>query len=119
MERGFGHVRTAALSSAIGSVKRNAAPPPFLFSAHSRPLCASTIVREIARPIPMPFGLVVKNGSKIRASLSAGMPCPASPTSISISYAPSSRAVTLTRRSSSLVPWTASIPLRMRLSSTC
>jgi hypothetical protein len=33
-------------SSAIGSVKRKAAPPPFLFSAHSRPLCASTMVRE-------------------------------------------------------------------------
>lgn len=31
--------------------------------AHSRPPCAGTIERQIASPMPMPLGLVVKNGS--------------------------------------------------------
>ena len=101
---GCGYTHPAAASSAIGNVKRNAAPPPLLFSAQSRPPCASTIVREIGRPMPIPFGLVVKNGSKTCASLSAGMPWPVSLTAISTDCVPSSRAVTLTRRSCGLTP---------------
>ena len=56
---------------ASGSVKRNVAPRSALFSAQMRPPCASTIVREIDSPTPMPFGLVVKNGSNRRPSFSA------------------------------------------------
>ena len=47
----------------IGSVKLNVVPRGLLFVAQSRPLWASTIQRQIARPIPMPSSLVVKNGS--------------------------------------------------------
>ena len=36
------------------------------------------MVREIDKPMPMPFGLVVKNGSKIFSSSLAGMPRPLS-----------------------------------------
>jgi len=35
----------------------------------------------IARPIPLPVGLVVENGSKTRLSISLGMPTPVSLTS--------------------------------------
>jgi hypothetical protein len=53
-----------------GSLKRNVAPPPVRFSAHIRPPWASTIVRAMDKPIPMPFGFVVKNGSNTSFSLS-------------------------------------------------
>jgi len=42
-----------------GSVKMKLAPGPGLFSARIFPPCASIMVREMARPMPMPLGLVV------------------------------------------------------------
>ena len=53
-----GHYRTR------GSLIRNNAPPPFRFSADICPSCASTMVRAMDSPMPMPSALVVKNGSK-------------------------------------------------------
>ncbi len=44
------------------SVKRKIVPPPGLGSTQSRPPCASMMVREIDRPMPMPSGLVVTKG---------------------------------------------------------
>ena len=40
--------------------------------ARTRPWCASTMVREMARPIPSPPGLVVKNGSNILSATPGG-----------------------------------------------
>ena len=46
--------------SAIGSENQTRAPPVGLFSAWIRPPCASTMVREIDSPRPIPSALVVK-----------------------------------------------------------
>jgi len=42
-----------------GSVNEKVAPRSGLFSAQSRPPCASTMERLIASPMPIPVGLVV------------------------------------------------------------
>src|SRR3954469_22568658 len=47
------------------SVKRNTVPPSGLASALICPPCASTIVRQIDRPTPIPSGLAVTNGAPI------------------------------------------------------
>ena len=52
------------------------------------------MVREIGSPMPIPSGLVVKNGSKTCESFSAAMPCPVSLTAISTVRAASTRALT-------------------------
>ena len=44
-----------------GSVNENVAPGPALDDAHIRPPCASMMERQIDNPMPIPFGLVVKN----------------------------------------------------------
>ncbi len=54
-----GRVRHDAPALAIGSVKRNVAPPSGRFSAHILPPYASMIAREIDKPSPVPCGLVV------------------------------------------------------------
>ena len=64
--------------SSSGSLIRNVAPPPCRFSADIRPLCASTMVRAMDSPMPIPSALLVKNGSKISLSFSAGIPGPLS-----------------------------------------
>ena len=57
------------------------------------------IVREIGKPMPMPFGLVVKKESKMCASLSAGIPWAGIAHGDLDFLAPLSAAVTLIRRS--------------------
>ena len=47
---------------ATGTVKWNRLPPSGLGSTHSRPPCASMMVRHTDRPMPMPSGLVVTKG---------------------------------------------------------
>jgi PIN domain len=54
-----------ATSAAVGKVKWKVAPRPELALAHKRPPCDSTIERLIAKPMPEPCGLVVKNALKI------------------------------------------------------
>jgi hypothetical protein len=52
-----------SVSISIGNTNINVAPPRSFCSAQSRPPCESTIERQIERPIPSPFSLVVKKGS--------------------------------------------------------
>src|SRR5215467_5536236 len=47
-----------------GNVKRKVVPKVAFGVAHSLPLCPSTMDRQIAKPIPIPFSFVVKKGSK-------------------------------------------------------
>jgi hypothetical protein len=65
-------------------VTLNLAPPSGLFSAQSRPPWASTTERDTAKPIPMPFSLVVIKASKIRSGSST--PGPLSMTWINIPF---------------------------------
>ena len=44
---------------AAGSETRNSAPGPSLAASAIVPPCASTIVRQIERPMPMPLAFVV------------------------------------------------------------
>ena len=68
-------------------MKRKLAPAPSaLFSAQSRPLWASTMVREIDSPMPIPSGLVLTNGSKMRSMSPGGMPRPVSLTQTSATW---------------------------------
>jgi hypothetical protein len=48
-----------AFSECTGKVNWKIAPFGMLALAHNRPPCASTIERQIERPIPIPPGLVV------------------------------------------------------------
>src|SRR5215470_18633390 len=71
------------VSPLIGNVKQNVAPRGGLSAAHKRPPCDSTMVRLIDNPMPLPWGLVVKNTSKICSVFSLGNPMPVSLTEIS------------------------------------
>ena len=78
---------SAAACLATGSLIVNCVPLPTVLSTRMRPWWASMIWRQEDRPRPVPplpvsSGpvLVVKKGSKIRGSLSAGMPQPVSRT---------------------------------------
>ena len=51
--------------ASVSNVNRNVAPGPALAVAHNRPPWDSTIERVIARPMPVPCGLVVTKESKI------------------------------------------------------
>src|SRR6516162_1445338 len=55
-------------------------PLPNSLSTSIQPWCCLTMPKTVARPRPVPFpsSLVVKNGSKMRARLSGGMPVPVS-----------------------------------------
>ncbi len=71
-------------SSAIAAMMtRNVVPLPTEVSSSIRPPWAATILPLTARPspVPSPTSRVVKNGSKIRSRISAGIPCPVSRTS--------------------------------------
>jgi hypothetical protein len=77
-----------------------------------------TMVCAMDRPMPMPFGLLVKNGSKTSFSLSSGMPGPRSETDSSAKF--STRKVRmLTMRFSLSVSAIASIALTTKLVTTC
>src|SRR5690606_16137581 len=66
--------------AANGRVKLKHAPASCTDSAQRRPPCDSMMVRLMARPMPSPSGLVVKNGSKMRCRVSVAMPAPLSHT---------------------------------------
>ena len=71
-----------ASTAAIGSRTENRVPSPTRLETSIRPPASSTMVLEIARPIPVPPSLlVVKNGSNTRSNMSSGMPLPLSDTS--------------------------------------
>src|SRR5262249_33988105 len=69
--------------SANGSVNVKTAPPVGELPALIWPPCASIMVRDMARPSPIPELLVVTNGSKMCGSTSLGMPGPESATDTS------------------------------------
>src|SRR5262249_39440963 len=79
---GAGPVPIAPASLAdvgVGSRTSNTVRPG-VDSQRSSPPCLSTICRAMPRPrpVPSPFAFVVKNGSKIRGTTSAGTPGPLS-----------------------------------------
>ena len=112
-----GHLARGPAAPA-GSSERFA-PPPARFSADSWPPWASTIVREIASPIPMPPCLVVKNGSKICFRTSGRIPGPLSETLSSAVFSSTRRVRTLIRRLSVPASASASMAFTTRLRMTC
>src|SRR6266567_3684325 len=69
-----------------GRVKWNVAPRPPSPLAQIWPPCDSTIDLQIARPMPLPCGFVVKNASNIWSALPMGSPGPVSFTEIPICH---------------------------------
>ena len=65
---------TCRVSAAVGKVKWNVAPRPLFAVAHKRPPCDSTMERLIDNPMPLPWGLVVKNAVKDLPRYSRGQP---------------------------------------------
>ena len=62
----------------LRNVKRKTVPPPRRSSTQILPPCASTMVRQIERPSPMPLRLVVTKGwNRLRAT-SGARPAPVS-----------------------------------------
>src|SRR5215469_7148665 len=74
----------SASTGAAGRVKWKVAPCPPSGLAQIRPPCDSTMDLLIARPMPLPCGLVVKNASRICSALPGGSPGPVSLTETSI-----------------------------------
>ena len=66
----------------IGSVTRKVVPWPGADMVSIIPSCASTTLRTMDKPRPVPWGFVVKKGLKIRSRSSSEMPGPWSRTSI-------------------------------------
>src|SRR6267142_1143518 len=75
-------VHTPSIAAA-GRAKRTVVPKSAFEAAQSRPPNASTMPRQIARPMPMPSAFVVKNGSKSRSRYFGSIPTPASATATS------------------------------------
>src|SRR5215471_6645201 len=69
----------------FGSLKKNIEPCPTLDIAHMRPSWPSMIDRQIERPIPSPFRLVVKSGSKMWPRFCGSIPAPESSTETKMS----------------------------------
>ncbi len=72
-----------------GRTIRKTAPREWASEAESWPPWRSMIIRQIARPNPIPSGFVVTNASKTLSRLSASMPGPVSSTSTTIALSPS------------------------------
>jgi len=75
--------------------------------------------RLMESPIPIPSGLVVKKGSKIRSVVRGERPYPESRTSTRISFAPSLREEIDNSRGAPPGSLIASTALRMRFSTSC
>src|ERR1700722_6690173 len=101
-----------------GGERRNTAPPPVWFSAQICPLWARTMVRAMESPMPMPFFLVVKNGSKTSLSLSCGIPGPESEIEITANDSPFISVRPMTVRPSGVAP-IASMLFTIRFRITC
>src|SRR5205085_11403923 len=87
-------------AGSAGRLSSKIDPRSVRLRAEIRPPCASTIVRQIASPIPMPFGLRVKKGSKTRCKSARGTPGPVSYTA-TITDAFTAEARTVTSRTPS------------------
>src|SRR5262249_53757559 len=106
-------------SAPVGRVKRKVAPCSSFGMAHSWPPCASTMARLIRNPMPMPPGLVEKNGSNIFSTSSARSPMPVSCTLTSTPPSACRCVWTCRARGRSTTARIASILLRTRFSRTC
>jgi hypothetical protein len=67
-------------ASPLGKVKWKAVPPFVPGSNHMRPPCASTIVLQIDRPMPIPLCFEVTNGWKSWGEMDSLIPEPVSST---------------------------------------
>src|SRR5262249_42904427 len=110
------HISSVATA---GTTKRTVVPKSGFAVAQSRPPHASTIPRQIARPMPIPSRFVVKNGSKIRARCWGSIPAPESVTATSTCCPSLHCALMGTLRGRSFVPAIYSTAFVMRLTSTC
>src|SRR5262245_64523568 len=108
----------AAGARSSSRVKRKVLPWSALRAAHRRPPWASMIERLIERPMPRPFGLVLKKGLKTSAG-GSGTPPPLSRMATSMLAAPAAVVVMVSERSASPEVCMASTPLSRRLSRTC
>src|SRR5690606_29346988 len=72
------HPFRSVRSPETGNDNRKVAPPPDRFLILIRPPCSRTICRLMLSPNPVPFGRVVKKGSKILSNTSSGIPHPLS-----------------------------------------
>ncbi|MNR01013.1 hypothetical protein D3C85_1168050 [compost metagenome] len=95
-----------------------AAPPSGGESAQMRPPCASTMERQIDRPMPMPSALVVKNALNSRSASSGAMPLPASRT-VTCTWRDSASAVLTQSLRGRPAPSIACTAFISRLISTC
>ena len=109
-------VAHAERSEASGRVKLNVVPASSFAVTQIRPPCASTIEREIERPMPIPDSFVVKNGSK--TSDGSLMPTPKSRTSTR-RWLPSRRDLTTSDLGRAMSTAIASVALWTRLMSVC
>src|SRR5882724_10818329 len=103
----------------VGSANWKTAPRGSFGIARNRPPWAATIERLMDSPIPIPSGLVVKNGSKIRSLVSAFSPRPESRTSTRTSLVPSIQEEIDSSRGAVPGSLIASTALRMRFITSC
>ena len=87
--------------------------------AHSRPPCASMMVRQIDRPIPKPPGFVVLKASKMRSRPGELRPGPESRTTTSTPSGSPLPVVITNSRDPSLTELNASTALMIRFMITC
>ena len=114
------NVATSARRSSCfaGRLNWNKAPRGSLAVTHSRPPCASMIERQIAKPIPIPSGLVVQKASKRWSTTSGCKPGPVSRTDTSTRSEASLEVSIHSSRLSSARQLIASTAFMMRLSIT-
>jgi hypothetical protein len=82
----------------VGRLTRKLAPPSLLAEARIVAPCASTIERLMESPRPIPWDLVVKNGSNTCFAVSESIPTPVSDTEIVAQPAFSFPVLTFIRR---------------------
>src|SRR5262249_39695604 len=110
---------TQFLDLGTGREKWKTAPLGVFPTTHHRPPSASTMDRQTDSPIPIPLLLLVKNGSKMRFSVSGSIPGPES--SMATMHSPVSVASDLSRkmREPGAVELMASIAFVTKLKMTC
>ena len=113
------HGQDVSSASRQRKVKRKIVPPPGRASTQILPPCASTMVRQIDRPSPMPLRLVVTNGWKRCAATSGASPAPVSATLTSHRLVGTRRRWRSPAARSPGDSIMTSMALRIRLTSTC
>src|SRR5947207_2618675 len=109
------HVAVPSARRGAGSIASRATtrvPCPTTLCTLSSPPCRSITERAMAMPRPVPWGLVVKKRSKIRDSVSSGMPPPVSSIVTVSALVSAAHAVVTVRRPPGA---SDSSPLRIRL----